>query len=352
MRIPHLLLIFLLGLAAFAARAASLPDPAQFTVTVERGDLERAREWLDAGLSPDFEGSMIGTGVMIGAWEGNVPMMELFHSRGADLNKPNALGEQALLHAAWKGHLAAVRWLLDHGAKVSREGKAWSALHYAVFAGHAEVVRELLARGADINGRSTNGSTPLMMAAREGREEIATRLLAAGARADLVNDAGEGAADWAMRHGHLRIAQAATTASEFSRLAARAATAAPSKPPPRSKPLPDRIDQLFAQARKLEAAGRRSEALTVYRSALAAMRGLPDERPLRLATGLTITAQRGEPAKQGMRVAYATPALREADVQTSGKAEEWLEKARALEALGQRAEALEAYRRAAAALRN
>ena len=48
---------------------------------------------------------------MIAAWEGNLPMMELFVSRGADINRTNKVGEPAILHAAWKGRLDAVKWL-------------------------------------------------------------------------------------------------------------------------------------------------------------------------------------------------------------------------------------------------
>src|SRR3989338_5343911 len=197
MRILSFLLMLLITAAHL--RAATLPDAARFSVAIESGDLARAREWLDAGLDPDFEGKLIGTGVMIGAWEGNVPMMELFVARGADINKTNAFGEQALLHAAWKGKLAAVRWLVERGARLNRQGKEWAALHYAAFAGHEEVVRYLLERGADINALSTNGSTPLMMAAREGKHAVAKALLTAGARRDIVNERGDDALRWAMR---------------------------------------------------------------------------------------------------------------------------------------------------------
>jgi tetratricopeptide (TPR) repeat protein len=354
------ILCLVLLLWAMPLRAADLPDPQNFSAAIERGDLAMAREWLDAGLPPDFEGRVIGTGVMIGAWEGNIAMMELFVGRGADVNKTNAFGEQALLHAAWKGHLVAVRWLVEHGARPSREGKEWAALHYAAFAGHAEVVAYLLERGADINALSTNGSTPLMMAAREGREAIARTLLAAGARRDIVNERGDDAMRWAMRYNNLQIARDIAGAESFA--------AAAERPAPswgravRSQPVPDRADLLLAQARKMEAAGLRDEALKLYRAALAAIRRTDPgankaPAPLRAATGMVITARRGKPDAQSAALNYATPAVATesppADANAvADVAEDWLGRARALEAAGRRKEALQAYRQAASAIRS
>src|SRR5690606_37485053 len=119
----------LLGIALPAV--AETPDPVLFAVRVEAGDLPAAEQWLAAGLDQDYEGDRIGSGLMIAAWEGNVPMMALFHRYGADVNRINRNGEQALLHAAWKGRKSAVEWLLAHGAQLDRPGRHWSALHYA-----------------------------------------------------------------------------------------------------------------------------------------------------------------------------------------------------------------------------
>jgi tetratricopeptide (TPR) repeat protein len=365
MRILFVLLFMLV--TATAARATDLPDSAAFSVAIERGDLTLAREWLDAGLPPDFEGRVIGTGVMIGAWEGNIAMMELFVSRGADINKANSFGEQALLHAAWKGRLEAVRWLVEHGARLNREGREWAALHYGVFAGHAEVVSYLLERGADINALSTNGSTPLMMAAREGREAIARTLLAAGARSDIVNERGDDAMRWAMRYNQLQIARDIAGSESFAAAAAR--PAASWGRPVRSQPAPDRADMMLAQARKMEAAGRRDDALKLYRAALAAIRQADAvankvATPGRAATGMVITARRGKPGAQTAALNYATPAAEidspivgvggtatGAPATPADMADDWLRRAREFEAAGRRKEALQAYRQAAAALR-
>ena len=71
--------------AAQFGPSSTLPDPVRFAVRMEAGDVDQARVWLDAGLDPDFLGSRIGSGLMIGAWEGNIELMRLFLSRGADI---------------------------------------------------------------------------------------------------------------------------------------------------------------------------------------------------------------------------------------------------------------------------
>lgn len=350
----------LLGVAIpFLVLAAGLPDPVRFSAVIEQGDLRSAREWLDSGLPPDFEGAVIGSGLMIGAWEGNIAMMELFHARGGDINKTNKLGEQALQHAAWRGKLAAVRWLVERGAQVNRSGREWSALHYAVFAGHADVAGFLLSRGADVNALSTNGSTPLMMAAREGHESLARSLLAAGARRDIVNERGENALQWAMRHNNLSIAREIGGSVDFAAAAVRPAVTW--GPAVRSQPVPDRAESLMAAARRMEADGRRDEALSLYRAALAAIRQADAARklapaPARAASGMVITAKRDKPEAQSASLSYSTPALPDTGaaapaVATPDASDDWLRRAREYEAVGKRKEALQAYRQAAANLR-
>ncbi|MBI4755979.1 MAG: ankyrin repeat domain-containing protein [Betaproteobacteria bacterium] len=237
-----------------ACAGAALPDPVRFAAVIEIGDIPSARAWLDEGLDPDFEATRVGTGLMIGAWEGNIAMMELFHSRGADVNRTNRIGEQALQLATWKGHVEAVKWLLARGAVVNREGRQWGALHYAVFAGHRDIARLLIDHGADINARVPNESTALMLAAREGHEELAHMLVGLGADATAVNDWGDSALSWAMRYGHLRIARLVTPPEGF----ARAVQAPPQSfgTPSRSQPAGPQMEDILRRIRIAEAQGR------------------------------------------------------------------------------------------------
>lgn len=290
-------------LASGPAGTAELPDPVRFGVAIEMGDLASASTWLDAGLPPDFMADRIGTGLMIAAWEGNIPMMALFLSRGADIHKTNRFGEQALMHAAWKGRLEAVRWLLDRGARVNRDGREWSALHYAVFAGHEAVARLLIERGADVNARAPNGSTVLMMAAREGHEGLARMLLEHGADPRAVNERGEDALAWAMRHGHLRIAQRVAGPERFAQ--------AVRQPPGsfgtvvRSVPLSPRIESLLSEMRLNEALGHLTpEAKRDYLAAIERLRREEEAQARAQAQsppepkGIEIRAKREQPHRQ------------------------------------------------------
>lgn len=257
----------LLGIALSAT--AATPDPVLFAVRVEAGDLPAVQRWLEQGLEPDYEGDRIGSGLMIAAWEGNVPMMALFHRHGANVNHVNAAGEQALLHAAWKGQRDAVEWLLAHGAEINRTPRNWSALHYAVFAGHEEIVRTLLDRGAEVNALAPNGSSPLMMAAREGHHALAQLLLARGADPHTRNDYHEDATDWALRYGHVQIAQILASRERVER-ATQAAALAPDRV--QSEPAPRPLAELVDALRAARAAGQPTdEVLRRYARTLDAL---------------------------------------------------------------------------------
>ena len=296
------ILVSLCLLAATSALAA-LPDAIRFGVAVEAGDRRTVQQWLDEGLPVEFQADRIGTGLMIAAWNGNIEMMELFVSRGANPRRANKNGEQPVQLAAWNGHVKAVRWLLERGAVLNRDGKNWDALHYAVFNGHTDLAAELIQRGANVNARSPNGSTPLMMAAREGHEEAARLLMESGADTSLKSDWGDSALTFAMRYDHYRLGKMISTPEEFD-IAAKAPKESFGEAS-RSAVAPARIDDILRQIREANADGREtSELRKQLHNAIAEFRGPP--KPLGLAgpkvirplppKALVITAKRQNPA--------------------------------------------------------
>ena len=85
----------------------------------------------------------------------------------------NPEADRALLDAAEKGNIEAVKWHLDAGADVNAQDNdiRWTPLHVAAAFGHKEIAELLLANGADVNAKSKRG-TPLSNAVKSGDKEI------------------------------------------------------------------------------------------------------------------------------------------------------------------------------------
>ena len=108
--------------------------------------------------------------------------------------------------------LAALQGRVDLAQRLIERGAAisqdgWNPLHYAASGPEAKVVALLLSRGAAIEARSPNGTTALMMAARYGTEPSVTLLLEHNADATTRNERGMNAADFARSAGRESLAK-------------------------------------------------------------------------------------------------------------------------------------------------
>jgi uncharacterized protein len=108
----------------------------------------------------------------------------------------------ALVDAAARGDLAAVRSLLGQKADVNAAGQdGLTALHAAVHADRLDITDALLRAGANAAAKDRYGITPLYLASVNGSAAVIQRLLEAGADANATDPGGETALMTATRTG-------------------------------------------------------------------------------------------------------------------------------------------------------
>ncbi|WP_310383150.1 ankyrin repeat domain-containing protein [Roseateles sp.] len=190
------LLTLSLSLAG-ACWAAPIDD---LVLAVELDDGHNVRKLLQRGVDPnkpDARGRYaLGTALRE---DSDKALDSLLAHPQLDILAVNSNGESALMLAAIKGKLGWVQKIVNKGAPVNSAG--WTPLHYACSGPDNGVAAWLLSQGAEINARSPNGSTPLMMAARYGALDLPALLLRAGADVNLRNQQGLSAADFADKAG-------------------------------------------------------------------------------------------------------------------------------------------------------
>jgi len=144
----------------------------------------RVKAALARGVNPNTRDSNGETGLILAMrYEAPKVASLLMNTPGIDLEAKAPNGNTALMMAAFRKNRAAVMELLNHGAQVNQKG--WTALHYAAAAGSIEITSLLLEKHAYIDAETPTGMTPLMIAAREGQEEVVGLLLVEGADATL-----------------------------------------------------------------------------------------------------------------------------------------------------------------------
>jgi hypothetical protein len=93
----------------------------------------------------------------------------------------------ALIQNATRGHLDAVKRLVESGSDVnSRDKYGWTVLMRASDNGYIDVVKYLVEAGADVNSRDTEGCTALTWATVSSHIDVVKYLVEAGADAGVT----------------------------------------------------------------------------------------------------------------------------------------------------------------------
>lgn len=188
----------LLALAVFLLIGLVGVTLVHFLAGLFRWEAIRRREvrpsWWNTGLALALAGGMIALVLTVFRTRPETPGQVLLGeiiNRSNDFSEPVQNGADIngepgkvppLFAAIHTRNEAAVRWLLDHRAPVTRYYLDGTALHLAAWVHGAEyAIPMLLQQGADVNAIDDQGRTPLHLAAEYGSREAVRLLLSHGA---------------------------------------------------------------------------------------------------------------------------------------------------------------------------
>jgi ankyrin repeat protein len=187
---------------------------------------EVVRMLLAAGAKVDVLDRRKVTPLNAATFGNDTETIHLLIEADADMETPDTfIGMTPLINAAGSRNLAAVKLLLEHGAKVNAVSKTenlpkiqtgtvefggWTPLLMAAPFGPPAVAKTLLDAGAQVNVQDYRGFSPLMLAVGTDRysRETVRLLLDHGADTRLKTHAGETALDWANKLGDREVIKA------------------------------------------------------------------------------------------------------------------------------------------------
>lgn len=205
-----------------------------FLVAASSGDSESISNFMITGMEIDSADGSGNTALIKASSSGHLKTVEQVLGLGADPRHTNNVGRDALISASSKGFEDVARMLIDRGADSSiKDSEGWGALSIAAYNGHSSVVSllaglsssdelddallvasftgdskvidTLLNQGANINARSPENKTPLMIAAEGGKIEVARVFLQNQANPYAVDGENLTAANLAERQGFAEV---------------------------------------------------------------------------------------------------------------------------------------------------
>ncbi|MFY7842696.1 MAG: ankyrin repeat domain-containing protein [Rhabdochlamydiaceae bacterium] len=151
------------------------------------------------------------TPLMIASFQGNLSIVEeilkTIPHKESHLNLTNKEGLSALSLALLGQHFHVASFLWQKGAQlIPKETRSVSELHSAIYVGHLPFVNKILHTSpVSVDLVDQNKETPLMIAARLNRYQIAEKLLEEKGDTALTNHKGQTALMIATEQGHLSM---------------------------------------------------------------------------------------------------------------------------------------------------
>jgi uncharacterized protein len=177
----------------------------------QSGSVQVVQLLLDHGADINMTNEDGQNALFKAASEGHVAVLELLVQRGCSITAVDSLGITVLMAAATAETTAAAEWLLQQGVAVDDAAHDGStALHVTCSecsSDDAAMIELLLANDADVNKRTDEGITALLVAARQGNMSCVRALIAAGGHVVDGNAVEFSTLHAAIRGQHSAVAQ-------------------------------------------------------------------------------------------------------------------------------------------------
>ena len=138
--------------------------------------------------------------------EGDVTEMKSTLPRGFSVDYRNTTGRTPLMNAALNGNVQAVKSMIKRGADPSlTDNKGWNMLHYAASGGDTDIISLIHTHLPNIESKTGEGDTPLMVAALAGKLHAVKWFLEKGATVACEDKTGRNALHHAAQGGDTDI---------------------------------------------------------------------------------------------------------------------------------------------------
>lgn len=146
------------------------------------GKVENVRSIFEMGADPSLVDNERRNSLHFAAYGGNIDIIDLILTKVPNIESRTKKGHTPLMLAAYNGKLHAVRWLLEKGASATNEcNRRWNSLHMAAEYGDTEIIDLLHSYLPNIELKTSDDYTPLMVAAGNGKLQAVEWFIEKGA---------------------------------------------------------------------------------------------------------------------------------------------------------------------------
>ena len=147
-----------------------------------KGNVQAVKSMIKRGADPSLTDYKGWNMLHFAAEGGDTDIISLIHTHLPNIESKTGEGNTPLIVAAFCGKFHAVKWFLEKGATVACEDKrGWNTLHHAAQGGDTDVISLIHTHLPNIESKTGEGHTPLMVAALCGKLHAVKWFLEKGA---------------------------------------------------------------------------------------------------------------------------------------------------------------------------